>query len=121
MGSAQYCGTFALALHRVLERAGIRSQLVLVCAGENGEPRRDEDGGPYWRHAAVKIGDAYYDVHGKNAASDLYDNYLWGMTVGEPLMYVVTAEELKAVLLMTDGSYSERRFGDWGNRLGDVS
>lgn len=117
--TAQYCGTFAIALYDVLKERGINGQFVLIgLANPDGTFKIDKrTGEPWWRHVAVEHGGYYYDIHGKNELQWLYDNYVWGYTEGGPGMMPVTFEQLMHVLKLTGGSYSQRYRNEWEKKL----
>ena len=66
-----FCGTFALALHRELQKRGIQSQLVVF-----SEPEWESlPGLVMWRHALVRSGENYYDVRGKVSEDDVHGEF----------------------------------------------
>jgi hypothetical protein len=77
MGTAGFCAMFALALYRAMLDQS--PTLVLVSALKNGEVLRVPDGGMWWCHAAVKIGDHYYDIEGEQLSHWMINNYAWAI------------------------------------------
>lgn len=115
-----YCGTFAIALHRVLLRRGIPNQLVLFCLKrEDGKIAWDKDGVPWWRHVAVKVGDRYYDIEGHQEPEWIIDNYCWAHVGGADVL-PVSEEDLIPILRKTNESHSTSYLKDWMKNLDQV-
>ncbi len=116
-----YCGTFAIALQRVLAAHGIQSQLaVFVLKNKDGSLRYDKDGVPFWRHVAVKSGDFYYDIQGKQLDEWIGENYCWGNPHGWGVE-MTTEAKLVPILNATNDSHSLSYLGAWQKRLGDAT
>ena len=78
IGTYGYCGMFALALYEVLKKQGVNAELVLINPSKDGvTPNLDRDGMYFWHQAAVKVGNNYYDIDGKQELSWMFDNYCW--------------------------------------------
>lgn len=78
IGTSGLCAMFALAFYRELRH--FDPKLVFVAGLKNdGTPAASTVGGIYWRHAAVRVGDRYYDIEGRQEQEWLLNNYGWGM------------------------------------------
>jgi hypothetical protein len=114
-----YCGTFAIALHQMLNQTGVSNRLVLFCLlTKNGEIKIGSDGIPYWRHVVVQVGNTYYDVYGRQETQWIIDEYFWRYPFGGAPM-PVSEKDLTHILDNTQvgGSHSRGYFEEWLDKL----
>ncbi len=75
-GTTGFCGTFALALHRHLNKLGIENQIVVFHdAGQGYSDQDTAEHEVFWSHFAVKVGDNLYDVKGKVDVDDAHSYF----------------------------------------------
>lgn len=74
-GTGGLCGTFALALYRAT--VNLSPAFVLIGMERDGKPLMAREGGYVWRHAAIKIGNRYFDIDGEQKLEWMFSNYLW--------------------------------------------
>jgi threonine synthase len=126
-GTTGFCGTFAIALHRHLNKLGIPNQIVVL--HEAGPGYSDQDFAEhevFWSHFAIKAGDNFYDVTGKIDIDSAHDEF------GTDKVRVVS--EASTIKMVRDldreqrswlrtpgnpGAYSSKKYRDWKKRLYD--
>lgn len=96
-GTGGFCAMFALALFRATIHEN--PKLILACAENDGELLRNKKGELYWRHAAILVNGAYYDIDGRQEPEWIIENYLWGISAKD---YEGTLVELSANEFITE-------------------
>jgi hypothetical protein len=114
-----FCGTFALALFRVLRREGVQVNLIaFLTAGLSAKLPYQKFGDIPWRHFAVEVGEhAFYDIRGRVSDKDVHEAYDTDriMVCDEESVVRWTRDYDKAFAMQM--AYSNRRLRDWKRRL----
>lgn len=116
IGTAGLCGTFAIALHTVLQSYGIAARPKLAYIGALPKDWRRI----HWRHAVLEVDGKLFDVDGHVEPAHVLDNYCWKSPDARGF-HQLTFSQFSSLIKTTRNAFDVRWLTYWSDRLKNVA